>query len=74
MGKGIKEPSRSEIINMQAVRKSLVAARSIKKGEIFSEDNITAKRPSGGINPMRWDGVIGKAALMDFEEDEMIKL
>lgn len=74
LGSGIKRPSLSEKRNKLVVRKSVVASRDIKKGEIFTEDNITVKRPGAGISPMRWDEIIGKAAGRDFNEDEMIKL
>lgn len=74
MGQGLKEPSRSEIANMTVVRKSLVAVRGIKMGEVFTADNVTAKRPGTGINPMRWDEVIGKTASKDFKKDDFIEL
>jgi len=53
-------------------RKSLVASQSIKMGERFGADNITAKRPGTGISPMRWDEVLGQVAQKDHEKDEMI--
>ncbi len=74
LGNGIKAPSESEIGNRAAARKSIVAARPIKAGEEFSEDNITTKRPGSGISPMRWNEVIGKRAARDFCEDELIEL
>ncbi|WP_293912752.1 MULTISPECIES: N-acetylneuraminate synthase [unclassified Sphingobacterium] len=73
-GSGIKEPSESEKKNMAIARKSLVASQNIKKGEIFTEDNLTVKRPGNGISPMEWDNVIGKVAIQDFNEDELIVL
>lgn len=73
-GSGIKEPSESEKKNMAVARKSLVASQNIKKGEIFTEDNLTVKRPGNGISPMEWDKVIGKVAIQDFNEDELIVL
>lgn len=73
-GSGIKKPSDSEIKNITIARKSIVAKTEIKKGEIFSEQNITTKRPGTGISPMKWDEVIGKIAVKDFEEDELIVL
>lgn len=72
LGNGIKKPSASEIKNKHIVRKSIVAARPIKAGEMFSEDNITIKRPGSGISPMRWDEVIGQIAQMDYRENELI--
>lgn len=73
-GTGIKAPSESELKNMEIARKSIIAKIDIKKGEIFSEDNITAKRPGTGISPMNWDDVIGKEAKQDFSTDDLIVL
>ena len=72
LGSSIKKPSPSEKVNIQAARKSIVAARSIQKGERLSEENLTLKRPAEGISPMRWDEIIGTIALRDYEEDELI--
>ena len=74
MGSGIKEPSKSEKKNISIARKSIVASKSIKKGEILTEENLTAKRPGSGISPMRWPEVVGTNAIRDFEEDELIEL
>lgn len=74
LGNGRKEPSKSEKKNRIVARKSIVAKKNIKKGEVFSEENIVAKRPGGGINPMQWMDVIGRKAIRDFAEDEMIEL
>ena len=74
MGDGSKRPSSSELKNMPVVRKSLVAARDIKKGDMFTEDNVTIKRPGTGISPMEWDSIIGGKAIRDFNEDELIEL
>ena len=74
LGDGIKRPSPSEIKNKPIARKSLVAARAIRAGEPFTQENITAKRPGTGISPMRWDDVIGKAARRDFALDELLDL
>jgi N,N'-diacetyllegionaminate synthase len=74
LGNGIKKPSPSEIKNMPIARKGIVANRKIKKGEFFTEENITVKRPGTGISPMRWYEVLGKVAPRDFEEDESIEL
>ena len=72
LGDGIKKPSKSETPNIQVARKSIVAATPITKGEIFTEKNITIKRPGNGINPMKWDEVLGTAALKNYFEDEQI--
>ena len=72
LGTGIKKPSPSEMKNKPVVRKSIVAARHIKKGEKFTGRNITVKRPGTGISPMRWDEIMGKRALRDYQQDELI--
>jgi len=72
LGNGIKRPSPSEVKNKPIARKSLVAAQPIKTGELFSADNITAKRPGVGISPMRWDEVLGQVAQKDYEKDDLI--
>lgn len=72
LGDGMKRPSKSEQRNIAVARKSIVAARQIKVGEMFSEDNITIKRPGNGINPMRWDEVLGQVAQKDYREDDLI--
>ncbi len=72
LGDGIKRPSPSEVKNKLIARKSLVATQPIKTGELFSADNITAKRPGVGISPMRWDEVLGQVAQKDYEKDELI--
>lgn len=74
IGNGVKEPSSSEKANKAVARKSIVASRNIKQGEIFSEENLTSKRPGTGISPMKWYEVIGKVAIRDFSEDEIIEL
>ena len=74
LGTGHKVVSPSEKKNIEIARKSIVAARDIAKGEILSENNLTVKRPGNGISPMRWNDVIGSAAVRDFSEDEVIEL
>lgn len=74
IGNGLKEPSPSEIANKAIARKSIVAGRAIKKGEILSEENLTTKRPGTGISPMKWHEIIGNIAKRDFSEDEMIEI
>ena len=73
-GDGIKRPSPSEMKNMSIVRKSLIAAIDIRAGESFTNTNLAVKRPGTGISPMRWDEVIGRSAIRDFEADELIEL
>ncbi|MDE4542536.1 N-acetylneuraminate synthase [Thermoanaerobacterium sp. R66] len=74
LGDGIKRPTESEIKNIEIARKSIIAKRDIKKGEIFTEENITVKRPGNGISPMKWFEILGKTAVRDFKEDELIEL
>ena len=74
LGNGIKKPSPSELKNKSIARKSIVAERNIRKGEAFTEENLTVKRPGTGISPMRWDEVIGRKASRNFNEDEIICL
>ena len=72
LGSEEKKPSPSEIKNMAIARKSIVAKQAIKKGEIFTEKNITVKRPGTGVSPMKWFEVLGTTAVRDFEEDELV--
>jgi len=74
MGNGEKKPSPSEMKNIDIARKSIVAKFDIKKGATFNETNITTKRPGNGISPMRWFDMIGKIAIRDFVEDELIEI
>lgn len=74
LGDGIKKPAESEKKNMNVARKSIISKVNIKAGELFTEDNITIKRPGDGISPMRWFDVLGKIAPRDFDEDELIEL
>lgn len=74
LGSGHKSVSASEKKNIEIARKSIVAARDISKGELLSEDNLAVKRPGNGISPMRWNEVIGKTAIRNFSEDEVIEL
>ena len=69
-----KQPSQIELKNRAVARKSIVAAKNIKKGEVLTEANITTKRPGNGLSPMKWLDVIGTKAVRDFEEDELIEV
>ena len=74
LGDGIKKPNMSEIENAKVARKSIVARCDIKKGEMFTIENLTTKRPGTGINPMNWDSVIGRFSSKDFQADDLIEL
>ena len=71
-GNGIKTPSSSEIKNINIARKSIVAKKPIRKGEIFTDENLTVKRPGSGICPLEWDKVIGSRSKHHFKIDEII--
>lgn len=73
-GDGTKHVSESEKKNIAIARKSIVAACEIKAGEVFTEQNLTVKRPGNGVSPMRWEEVLGQNAKRDFNEDELIEL
>lgn len=72
LGTGIKKPSPSEIKNIPIARKSIVAAKKIKKGEIFTSKNLTVKRPGTGLSPMMWDKILGKKSRKNYIEDQLI--
>lgn len=74
LGDGHKGVSESEKGNIVVARKSIIAARDIKKGEVFTEENLTVKRPGNGVSPMKWDEVLGMTASRDFHTDELIEL
>ena len=73
LGSTKKAPSPSERKNIPIVRKSIVAKRNIKKGEKFSEENLTTKRPGTGISPMQWENIIGSNSKKDFNQDDLIE-
>ncbi len=74
LGGALKKPSPSELKNKTVVRRSIVAARDIKAGEIFTPENIVAKRPATGLSPMNWDKVIGLPAKKAFGAGDLICL
>lgn len=74
LGDGHKHLTESEAPNKAITRKSIVAARQIKAGEVFTEENLTTKRPGDGISPMRWHEILGQTAKRDFAEDEKIEV
>ncbi len=74
LGNGKKIVTEVERANISIARKSIVAACDIAKGEIFSEENLTVKRPATGISPMYWDELIGRKASRDFAPDQEITL
>ena len=72
LGSSVKTASKSEIPNIEIVRKSIVANENIAKGSIFTEENIVAMRPGTGISPMKWDEVIGTKSLKDYKKGDLI--
>jgi N,N'-diacetyllegionaminate synthase len=74
LGDGEKKLMPSEVGNLDIARKSIVASKAILKDEIFSENNITTKRPGNGISPMQWDSIIGSRAKRDYDLDGLIEL
>ena len=73
LGSGIKKPSESESKNIKFMRRSLVARNKIKKGEVFSTENIAAKRPADGMSPMEWEEIEGKVSDRDYAIDDLIQ-
>ena len=72
LGSFNKLPTKSELKNIMIVRKAIRASKEIKKGDFFSEEDITTKRPASGISPMKWDKIIGKKALKNYKIDDPI--
>lgn len=70
LGSRIKKPTQSEIDNIEAARKAIYTKCAIRKGEVFSKDNLIVKRPAIGLSPMRWDEVIGRIATKNYGEGE----
>lgn len=74
LGDGVKRSTESEAKNKPIARKSIVARRDIAAGELFSEQNLTTKRPGTGLSPMHWDDIIGRPASRNFSADELIEV
>lgn len=73
LGNGNKKPTSSECKNYMAARKSIVASRAIRAGELLTEENITVKRPGTGISPMEWYKILGTRAHRNYLQDELIE-
>lgn len=74
LGDGIKRPSRSETKNLDVIRKSIVAAKVIEEGELFTTENLIVKRPGNGLSPMEWDNILGRRAIREFRPDDLIEI
>ena len=71
-GSKVKKPSKSEMKNLNIVRKSIVAKEIIKKGEKFTEKNLTFKRPGGGMRPMNLWKILGTKSTKDYKKEDII--
>lgn len=74
LGDGNKVITQNELQNRDVARKSIVASRDIQVGEVFTESNLTAKRPGTGISPMEWDEIVGTKATKNYVKDDLIQL
>lgn len=74
IGDGNKVITQNELQNRDVARKSIVASRDIQEGEVFTDSNLTAKRPGTGISPMEWDEIIGTKAKQSYVKDDLIQL
>ncbi|MFN8115628.1 MAG: N-acetylneuraminate synthase [Bacteroidia bacterium] len=72
LGNGIKNPSESEKKNIDIARRSIFFSKSLKRGDVITENDLVAKRPGNGISPMQIDSFVGKVLTMDVLEDEML--
>ena len=72
LGDGIKKPTGKELETRLIARRSIVAAAPIKQGELFSEGNLTCKRPAHGMSPMNWDKLVGHPSNRAYVLDELI--
>jgi N-acetylneuraminate synthase len=73
LGSAVKQPAASELKNRPIARKSLVAARDIRKGELFTQDNLAVKRPGDGISPVYYWEWLGKTADRDYLQDDRVQ-
>lgn len=74
LGSSEKKPTKAEIENRKVARKSIVALKNIKQGEIFTKENLTTKRPGNGVSPMRWMEVLGRTSKRSYSADELIDI
>ena len=72
LGNGVKRPMISELANRDVARRSLVAACAIAEGEVFTEKNLTVKRPGNGVSPMLWDEYLGRVSRRTYQRDDLI--
>lgn len=74
LGDGVKRPTKAEVENAKVARKSIFARKEIKRGEVFTNENLATKRPGVGLSPMMWDSILGTVASRDFDEDDLIEI
>ncbi|WPD22752.1 MAG: N-acetylneuraminate synthase [Candidatus Electrothrix scaldis] len=74
MGDGVKGPRPAEFGNRTVARKSIVATRNIRQGDIFTEENLTLKRPGTGLSPFRYWDVLGQKATRNYDKDEVVSM
>lgn len=72
LGDSTFKPSPSESLNLNIMRRKIVASRDIRKGEVFSLDNVGFKRSKGGVTPDYCDFILGKNATRDYTLDDEI--
>ena len=72
-GDGIKQPTNSEELIKKSVRRSIVAKTHICKGDLFTQENITTKRPEEGISPVFWDKIINSTSKKNYSPDDLIE-
>ncbi|MAL83381.1 MAG: N-acetylneuraminate synthase [Idiomarina sp.] len=72
LGDGIKRPTKSEINNKPIARRSLVAARRLKAGQVITKEDIAVKRPGGGLSPIYYWHIQGKICKQNYEAGELI--
>ena len=72
LGNGVKKPTLAEEKNIYGMRRGIVAIKKIRKGDLFSIENLGVKRPLVGMLPSEIENLFGKVASMDIENDEPI--
>lgn len=75
LGSAVKKPTISEKGTRKSLQKYFVAAREIKKNEVFGEKNLTGKRTGGsGISPIYYKEVFARRARRGYEKDSVIAI
>ena len=74
LGSALKAPAQGEDAMRAVARKGLVAARAIRRGEIFTAETLDCKRAESGVSAMRYWEALGRIAERDYAADEPIEL